>query len=100
MTSSSTGAESSDCHRAEYCIKRMARPYADKPISRSALRIARWWQIEHDTSSDGTPLFSPSEIASLRRQLKASSAEAVAVAKQHGVKRHPRVIAIKESMAE
>ncbi len=45
-----------------------------------------------DGDSSGTPLFNASEIASLRRQLSASSSVAVAVAKRHGVKRHPRVV--------
>jgi hypothetical protein len=35
------------------------------------------------------------EIVSLRQQLSASSAEAVAVAKRHGVKTHPRVTDIR-----
>jgi hypothetical protein len=43
----------------------------------------------------GSPFFNASEIASLRRQLSTSSAEAVAVAKKNGAKAHARVAAIK-----
>jgi hypothetical protein len=54
-----------------------------------------WRSGEAGKDGPGSALFNVSEIASLRRQLSASSAEAASVAKRHGVKMHPRVAAIK-----
>jgi hypothetical protein len=42
----------------------------------------------------------PSEIASLRQQLRASSADAIASTNRFGVKVHPRVAAIKKGVAK
>ena len=49
---------------------------------------------------EGSPFYSASEIASLRRQLKASNEEALAVTKRHGVTTNARVLEIKRRAQE
>jgi hypothetical protein len=63
------------------------------------LKDAIWPSGDSSKIEPGTPYLSDSEIASLRRQLSASSADATATAKRYGVKIHARVAAIKANKA-
>jgi len=59
------------------------------------LKDAIWPSGGSNKIEPGSPYLSDSEIASLKRQLKASSEDALDTAKRYGVKIHPRVAAIK-----
>jgi hypothetical protein len=64
------------------------------------LKEAIWPASDSNKTEPGHPFLTPSEIGSLRRQLRESSADAVAATDRFGVKVHPRVTAIKKGAAK
>lgn len=60
------------------------------------LKVGSWFSgpSQKQGAEPGSPYFSTSELGLVRRQLQASSDKAAEIAKDHGVRLHPRLAAL------